>query len=127
MAPVTNLQPPPAHQQTARVLSMPFELKYHSSTKNLGPTVIPGTSSTLTPIDLSSGLPKMNTPDISKNKEIMNEVQDFSMPSKNKQQKSKLDDMLGKLMKKNNCVSVYITFSNTIVYFLFFNGEKNLV
>jgi chromodomain-helicase-DNA-binding protein 7 len=83
---------------------MPFDLKYHSSPKNLGPAVIPGTSSTLTPIDLSSGLPKVNTPEIPKSKEMINEVQDFSMPSKNKQ-KSKLDEMLGKLMKKNNCVS----------------------
>lgn len=83
---------------------MPFDLKYRSSPKSLGPTVIPGTSSTLTPIDLSSGLPKMNTPEIPKNREMMNEVQDFSMPSKNKQ-KSKLDEMLGKLMKKNNYVS----------------------
>jgi len=84
---------------------MPFDLKYHSSPKNLGPAVIPGTSSTLTPIDLSSGLPKMNSSDATKSKEVMNEVQDFSMPSKNKQ-KSKLDEMLGKLMKKNNCVSI---------------------
>ncbi|CAG2056657.1 unnamed protein product [Timema podura] len=108
--PVTQvtLQPPPAHQQSQcpRVLSMPFDLKYHSSPKNMGPTVIPGTSSTLTPIDLSSGLPKMGTPDIPKGtsmEESLNEVQDFSMPSKSKQKSSKLDDMLGKLMKKNNC------------------------
>jgi hypothetical protein len=47
----------------------------------------------------------MNSPDVPKNKELMSEVQDFSMPSKNKQ-KSKLDEMLGKLMKKNNCVSI---------------------
>lgn len=69
----TNLgQPPPAHQNTSsRVLNMPmspFELKFHTGAAssaavaaaaakgNLhGPTLIPGTSSTLTPIDLSSG------------------------------------------------------------------------
>lgn len=56
--PVTGatLQPPPAHQQTTRLLNMPYDLKYHSSPKTIGQTtVIPGTSSTLTPIDLSSG------------------------------------------------------------------------
>lgn len=56
--PVTTatLQPPPAHQQTTRLLNMPYDLKYHSSPKTIGQTtVIPGTSSTLTPIDLSSG------------------------------------------------------------------------
>lgn len=47
------LQPPPAHQHTSRV---PFDLKYHVPAKTIGQTtVIPGTSSTLTPIDLSSG------------------------------------------------------------------------
>lgn len=47
------LQPPPAHQG-ARVPSMPYDLKYHPP-KTIGQTsVIPGTSSTLTPIDLSS-------------------------------------------------------------------------
>lgn len=38
----------------------------------------------------------------------MDEVQDFSMPNKNKQPqqtKSKLDDMLSKLMQRKNCVS----------------------
>lgn len=56
--PVTapSLQPPPAHQQTTRLLNMPYDLKYHASPKTIGQTtVIPGTSSTLTPIDLSSG------------------------------------------------------------------------
>lgn len=50
----SNLQPPPAHQQTSsRLLGMSYE-KYHSP-KTIGQTtVIPGTSSTLTPIDLSS-------------------------------------------------------------------------
>lgn len=49
------LQPPPAHQNTPRVLSMPYDLKYHMPSKPGTSTVIPGTSSTLTPIDLSSG------------------------------------------------------------------------
>ena len=50
------LQPPPAHQQTtSRLLNMPYDLKYPGA-KTIGQTtVIPGTSSTLTPIDLSSG------------------------------------------------------------------------
>lgn len=43
--------PPPAHQQT-RVPTIPFDLKYTVPGK---PTIIPGTSSTLTPIDLSAG------------------------------------------------------------------------
>lgn len=116
--PITQnvLQPPPAHQNSGgpRVLSMPFDLKYHMPPKQIGTsTLIPGTSSTLTPIDLSSGLPKMNTPDIPKvtNQDIQNEVQDFSMPSKklnttitaSGSSKGKLDDMLNKLKKKNNC------------------------
>lgn len=58
-------------------------------------------------MDLSSG-PKTS---------VINEVQDFSMPFKNKSSqnvtqssnlstppKSKLDDMLNKLMQKKNCV-----------------------
>lgn len=54
--PQTALQPPPAHQHTSsRLMGMPFDLKY-SGAKTIGQTtVIPGTSSTLTPIDLSSG------------------------------------------------------------------------
>lgn len=56
-------------------------------------------------------LPKMNTPDISKaaSQDSQNEVQDFSMPSKKQSLaggKGKLDDMLNKLKKKNNCVSI---------------------
>lgn len=57
-------------------------------------------------------LPKMNTPDIPKatNQDIQNEVQDFSMPSKKQtnpsSSKGKLDDMLNKLKKRNNCVSI---------------------
>lgn len=47
----TASQPPPAHQQ-ARAPAIPFDLKYTIPGK---PTIIPGTSSTLTPIDLSSG------------------------------------------------------------------------
>jgi len=47
----TPVQPPPAHQQT-RTPSIPFDLKYTVPGKT---TVIPGTSSTLTPIDLSAG------------------------------------------------------------------------
>lgn len=58
-------------------------------------------------MDLSSG-PRTSAPSV-------NEAQDFSMPFKNKPiqsitptpsptpQKSKLDDMLGKLMQKKNC------------------------
>ena len=45
------------------------------------------------------------------NKDIMNEVQDFSMPNKNKQissNKGKLDSMLDKLMKRKNCVCMNI-------------------
>ncbi|KAG8231203.1 hypothetical protein J437_LFUL010900 [Ladona fulva] len=120
-----GMQPPPAHQQqgSTRVLSMPlssYDLgKYHPSSsqastppsdsqaggtttpliKSIGPTtIIPGTSSTLTPIDLSSGLPKVDSG--TKNS---SEAQDFSMSSKSKQ-KSKLDDMLDKLMKRKVCV-----------------------
>lgn len=54
----------------------------------------------------------MNTPDIPKvtSQDIQSEVQDFSMPSKKQPTlgnsgKGKLDDMLNKLKKKNNCVS----------------------
>lgn len=55
--PQSSLQPPPAHQNAPRVLSMPYDLKYHApAAKQIGAsTIIPGTSSTLTPIDLSSG------------------------------------------------------------------------
>lgn len=51
---IQQLQPPPAHQHTSS--RIPYDLKYHVPTKTIGQTtVIPGTSSTLTPIDLSSG------------------------------------------------------------------------
>lgn len=47
----TPVQPPPAHQQ-ARTPSAPYDFKYTVPGKT---TIIPGTSSTLTPIDLSAG------------------------------------------------------------------------
>lgn len=56
----SSLQPPPAHQGTSRMMgnmnNMPYDMKYHAPiAKTIGQTtVIPGTSSTLTPIDLSS-------------------------------------------------------------------------
>ena len=99
-----GLQPPPAHQPTSR-----GQISQYSK-----PTVtIPGTSSTLTPIDLSSSLPKMRIADILRKPTAdMNEVQDFSMGSKSRggiglsqssvAGKGKLNDMLTKLMKKNN-------------------------
>lgn len=45
----------------------------------------------------------------------MNEVQDFSMPNKNKQissNKGKLDSMLDKLIKRKTGVSGFYTFVN---------------
>lgn len=132
------LQPPPAHQSSSSLSSGRLLSQLPGFGKPMAPTtIIPGTSSTLTPIDLSSGLTKADK------QELMSEVQDFSMPSKRHQQNhqqpppvssspstssnnsplplttqstskssSKLDDMLGKLMKRNNCVS------NIIIYFL---------
>lgn len=56
----TTLQPPPAHQQTSRLVmsnpKMTYDHQYPTPVaKTIGQTtVIPGTSSTLTPIDLSS-------------------------------------------------------------------------
>lgn len=102
----SGLQPPPAHQPATR-----------SSMSQYKPTVtIPGTSSTLTPIDLSSSLPKMRIADILRKPTAdMNEVQDFSMGKSrgggmglsqisptSAAGKGKLNDMLTKLMKKNN-------------------------
>lgn len=98
----SGLQPPPAHQPSSR-----------SGMSQYKPTVtIPGTSSTLTPIDLSSSLPKMRIADIlRKPPSDMSEVQDFSMGkskssslglSQSAAGKGKLNDMLTKLMKKNN-------------------------
>lgn len=70
-----------------------------------------------------SSLPKMNMTEMLKSASSagaidLSEVQDFSMPSKKSSvhaalssafpsmgSKSKLDDTLNKLMKKNNCVS----------------------
>lgn len=48
----SNLQPPPAHQhsQTPRVLSMPFDIKFHAH--NNAPK--PPTPTGISPIDLSS-------------------------------------------------------------------------
>lgn len=103
----TGPQPPPAHQHPSLMRSAPQQ--YNK------PTVIPGTSSTLTPIDLSSSLPKVNMAEMIKNPIDLSEVQDFSMSKKSSghssassfaQGKGKLDDMLTKLMKKNNCVSI---------------------
>uniref|UniRef100_A0A6B2EIQ7 Putative snf2 family dna-dependent atpase n=1 Tax=Phlebotomus kandelakii TaxID=1109342 RepID=A0A6B2EIQ7_9DIPT len=105
-----SLQPPPAHQH------QPLTSRSTMQSYNK-PTIIPGTSSTLTPIDLSSSLPKVNMAEMIKNPIDLSEVQDFSM-SKAKSSsssamasaygnsssgKSKLDNMLTKLMKKNNC------------------------
>lgn len=102
----SGLQPPPAHQTATR-----------SSMSQYKPTVtIPGTSSTLTPIDLSSSLPKMRIADILRKPTAdMSEVQDFSMGKSrggglglsqtsptSAAGKGKLNDMLTKLMKKNN-------------------------
>uniref|UniRef100_A0A6P7GKH5 Chromodomain-helicase-DNA-binding protein 6 isoform X2 n=1 Tax=Diabrotica virgifera virgifera TaxID=50390 RepID=A0A6P7GKH5_DIAVI len=109
----TNLQPPPAHQQAPRVsmttLKMPYDLQYHPPVaKTIGQTtVIPGTSSTLTPIDLSSSIPKpveKSSPSL----DMQNEVQDFSVKKSSalaSQSKAgnKLDDTLSKLMKRKNC------------------------
>ncbi|KAJ8971345.1 hypothetical protein NQ314_000744 [Rhamnusium bicolor] len=73
----SNLQPPPAHQQASRLsmtnLKMPYDLPYHTPpAKTIGQTtVIPGTSSTLTPIDLSSSIPKSS--EKSSNRDIQNE------------------------------------------------------
>lgn len=56
------------------------------------------------------------------NKDIMNEVQDFSMPNKNKQvssNKGKLDSMLDKLMKRKSCVSDHnVSFFPPLQYYL---------
>lgn len=84
----------------------------------------PTTISTLSTLSHSS-LPKMNMTEMLKSASSagaidLSEVQDFSMPSKKSSvhaalssafpsmagSKSKLDDTLNKLMKKNNCVSI---------------------
>jgi len=83
-----------------------------------------------------SSLPKMNMTEMLKSASSagaidLSEVQDFSMPSKKSSvhaalssafpsmgSKSKLDDTLNKLMKKNNCVSFYfLQFSNKNRFF----------
>ncbi|KAJ6650069.1 hypothetical protein Bhyg_05312, partial [Pseudolycoriella hygida] len=100
----TNPQPPPAHQHQPLTRST-SQTQQQTYTK---PQVIPGTSSTLTPIDLSSSLPKVNMADMLKSPIDLSEVQDFSMSKKQGgvassfAGKGKLDDMLTKLMKKNN-------------------------
>ncbi|XP_057666138.1 chromodomain-helicase-DNA-binding protein 7 isoform X2 [Diorhabda carinulata] len=110
--PQSNLQPPPAHQQTSRMnlstLKMPYDLQYHPPVaKTIGQTtVIPGTSSTLTPIDLSSSIPK--PPEKTSNVDLQSEVQDFSVkksstPISTSKTGNKLDDTLSKLMKRKNC------------------------
>lgn len=59
---------------------------------------------------LYSSLPKVSLNEMMKSAIDLSEVQDFSMgPKKSSSMygsKSKLDDTLTKLMKKNNCVSV---------------------
>ncbi|XP_052564493.1 uncharacterized protein LOC120426896 isoform X3 [Culex pipiens pallens] len=135
----SGLQPPPAHQHG----SARNQMSSYAASK---PQLIPGTSSTLTPIDLSSGygLPKVNMADMLKSPMDLSEVQDFSIGKKQRGDgsrsglsntsislssahggsssmpspsaavaaaaaagKGKLNDMLSKLMKKNN-VSVPI-------------------
>lgn len=57
------------------------------------------------------------------NKDIMNEVQDFSMPNKNKQvssNKGKLDSMLDKLMKRKSCVSNLRSFAKCYFILIFY-------
>ena len=64
--------------------------------------------------------PKVST---ETNKDMMNEVQDFSMPNKNKQissNKGKLDSMLDKLMKRKNCVCTKTRFKIPLISFFFF-------
>lgn len=113
----SSLQPPPAHQHIS-TRSSGSNQAANFSTKS---TIIPGTSSTLTPIDLSSSLPKSMKDLLKSGGAIdLSEVQDFSMSKKmsnanaaavaaaaavSQGNKGKLDDMLSKLMKKNNYVS----------------------
>lgn len=64
-----------------------------------------------------------------KNPIDLSEVQDFSMAKKSSNSsaaaasfahgKGKLDDMLTKLMKKNNCVSVFHPFIAFLFFFFF--------
>lgn len=146
----SSLQPPPAHQH--HPISRSSNNQQQASNYSTKPTVIPGTSSTLTPIDLSSrfnicsaysnakfsiqsdtngdnslsnfSLPKMNMADMLKGPIDLSEAQDFSMTKKSNLHsvssvaaafggKGKLDDMLTKLMKKNNTMvsSIFHTYS----------------
>ncbi|XP_037928095.1 uncharacterized protein LOC119662531 isoform X3 [Teleopsis dalmanni] len=116
------LQPPPAHQHAS--------LSRQSSGQFNKPAVPPLKTpppSISAPMDLSSSLPKMNMADMLKSASSagaidLSEVQDFSMSKKSSTSsihaalssafpsmsaaacnKSKLDDTLSKLMKKNNC------------------------
>lgn len=82
-------------------------------------------------MDLSSG-PRTST--------SVNEVQDFSMPFKNKPTqnvtqtqtsstppKSKLDDMLNKLMQKKNCVRTSRVSHKLSVLTTYFSFNKHLI
>lgn len=127
---LSAMQPPPAHQHLSHMpRTTPNQQQQQQqqqvanySTKS---QIIPGTSSTLTPIDLSSSLIKPMK-DLSKGGGggimDLSEVQDFSISKKSSNSSpfgakgGKLDDMLTKLMKKNNYVSfVYsIAISNSL-------------
>ncbi|XP_011186782.2 serine-rich adhesin for platelets isoform X16 [Zeugodacus cucurbitae] len=115
-----SLQPPPAHQHP----SLARQSSGQFSKPAIPPLKTPPTAMGA-PMDLSSSLPRMNMTDILKSASNasgaidLSEVQDFSMPSKKSSTshlqaslssafpsmggKSKLDDTLNKLMKKNNC------------------------
>ncbi|XP_018796836.1 PREDICTED: uncharacterized protein LOC108973800 isoform X9 [Bactrocera latifrons] len=115
-----SLQPPPAHQHA----SLARQSSGQFSKPAIPPLKTPPTQMGA-PMDLSSSLPRMNMTDILKSASNasgaidLSEVQDFSMPSKKSSTshlqaslssafpsmggKSKLDDTLNKLMKKNNC------------------------
>lgn len=123
---LSAMQPPPAHQHQSHMgrsgsnqQQPPQQQAANYSKKSTMPQLIPGTSSTLTPIDLSSTLNLSSKPmkDLSSMKSgaiDLSEVQDFSISKKSAGGspfggggggKGKLDDMLTKLMKKNNYVS----------------------
>ncbi|XP_041674763.1 mucin-19 isoform X9 [Drosophila eugracilis] len=113
---LTGMQPPPAHQHASlsRQSSGQFSKPAVPALKTPPPSMG-------APMDLSSSLPKMNMTEMLKSASSagaidLSEVQDFSMPSKKSSvhaalssafpsmgSKSKLDDTLNKLMKKNNC------------------------
>lgn len=119
------MQPPPAHQHLSHLTrsnanqqqQQQLQQQQQAANYSTKPTLIPGTSSTLTPIDLSSSLTKP-IKDLSHHSKggpmDLSEVQDFSISKKQSNMspfgsgsggKGKLDDMLTKLMKKNNYVS----------------------